>query len=701
MYLLPLLTSFLLVVGVPDAASAQDRGAPRFGPSITGDTLTADASDAGRLWSLATPPFDRLRRQYDVEADSAWATHLRRGLLRLPSCTAALVSEEGLALTADQCIRKRLDDGAQDEAFVAEKAASERSISGMYVDQLVRARDVTPEAREIREARGVRTPEAVEILQTQLQSEVKPGLRVEVSAAAAGATYEAYTFRRHDDVRLVFRPDGAVSDFGGLDTHLSYPRYTLDVAVLRVYTDNGRPLRPDHYFDTPTQDVRPGDVVFSVGQSTETRRSESAAQMATRRDVTLPAKIDRLEVWTDAVQRHVSGTDSPERHWQNTLESGKRTLKRKRAEGEALQSDYLMTRLERRDDRLRTSAQETPSLESQVGSVLDSLEAIQRAKRELAAAYRAFGGLSRDSYSSATLRRALLAKRASAASETGRDSLWARVRSVESQPTTVDPKLLAARLRTMTSFFGADSDRARRLLNGFSPDDRATGIVTGSVFSDRDQIVRFEAEGSMSVPPDDPAFRLVEMFIHEYESFLEDWRALRTAEAQLTKRLAQARFQLREGSVLPGGGGDLRLTAGRVLGYPYNGTQASSFTTLFGLYGQSRSFGSSGAWALPARWAEASNEINGSTPLNRVATTDPSAATDGAPLLNRHLQIVGVAGGTNIQGAGSSFIFLPQRMRTVAVDVGGLREVLRTVYQADGLANELFGSPMDGGEASP
>ena len=111
----------ILVLGslVGRSLQAQDRGAPRFGPTTSTDTIRAEASDAGRLWSLAAPPFDRFERRYEMEADSAWATHLRRGLLRLPHCTAALVSAEGLALTTARCVRRHLDAEADTGAFVA------------------------------------------------------------------------------------------------------------------------------------------------------------------------------------------------------------------------------------------------------------------------------------------------------------------------------------------------------------------------------------------------------------------------------------------------------------------------------------------------------------------------------------------------------------------------------------------------------
>ncbi|PSQ79821.1 MAG: hypothetical protein BRD41_06505 [Bacteroidetes bacterium QS_1_63_11] len=95
------LAGLLLVVALTGTPlQAQDRGAPQFGPITLDDTRAGEASGMGRLWSLATLPFDRFEERYGVEADSAWATHLRRGLLRLPDCAAALVSADGLALTS-------------------------------------------------------------------------------------------------------------------------------------------------------------------------------------------------------------------------------------------------------------------------------------------------------------------------------------------------------------------------------------------------------------------------------------------------------------------------------------------------------------------------------------------------------------------------------------------------------------------------
>ena len=128
--------------GLGRSVQAQDRGAPRFGPAVPGDTIKAEASDAGRRWSLVAPPVDRFAQRYGVAVDSAWATHLRRSVLRLPNCTASLVSTNGLALTSARCVRRHLE-GAGDEAVVAEQRGDERPVPGLHADRLVRTTEVT------------------------------------------------------------------------------------------------------------------------------------------------------------------------------------------------------------------------------------------------------------------------------------------------------------------------------------------------------------------------------------------------------------------------------------------------------------------------------------------------------------------------------------------------------------------------------
>ncbi|MFB6232082.1 MAG: S46 family peptidase [Salinibacter sp.] len=681
--------------GVGHALWAQDRGAPRFGPAALGDTTDAEAVAAGRLWSVATPPFDRFDRRYEVKADSAWATHVRRGLLRLPHCTAALVSAQGLALTTARCVRRHLQ-ADQQSAFVAEEQGAERPVPEAHADRLVAAEDVTTEVQAAQQDRPVQ--QAVRQVQKRRQSEAKEDRRVEVVSAAGGARYTAYTYRRYEDVRLVFLPNRAISTFGGVEAAFTYPRYALNAALVRVYDRDGTAFTPTHFFETATQGRRPGDAVFAAGYARGTHRDETADQLAFRRDVTLPIRRSLLDTWTQTVQSSLDdGSVSPSR-WRRDLRRGQRALKATRARLEALQTDSLMAQLQERDARVQRLLRRDPSTGPAFEGVLDSLATIQSAKRELASAYRAFEPLESGPYVSSTLRRAVLAHRARQADGALRDSLARRMADVPPQPASIDTELLAFHLEALRAHLQPDSAAVRRLLRGASPEERAASVVEASTLAT--DSLPGPRSGKATLPPeDDPALTLVDAFAAPYRSFRESVQSLTHAENRLTRRWARARYDARRRPVLPAVSGAPRLTDGRLQGYPYNGTLAPPFTTLFGLLGQARAF-SGEAWTLPEAWRASSDVLDRSTPLNMTATVDPAAATPGAPLLNRYLEIVGVAMGPNVQGVAGTYLYLPERMRTVAVDLRGIRQALATVHGAESLVSELFGTAADPGGTS-
>ena len=249
--------------------------------------------------------------------------------------------------------------------------------------------------------------------------------------------------------------------------------------------------------------------------------------------------------------------------------------------------------------------------------------------------------------------------------------------------------MLAFRLDTLRSHLYPDTAAVRRLLQGRSPTQLATAIVESSVLAA--PVDASAGAATPDVPPNDPAAAVVDVAASRARSFYEEWGRLSRAERQLTRRLARARQAIREVPVLSSGTNALRLTDGRVLGYPYNGTITPPFATFFDLYEQNRAFGEDGAWALPERWRRSASTMDRSTPLTLVASTDGAVSNGGAPLLNKYLELVGVTVGPNIQGAAGTYIFLPERMRTVAVDLRGLRQALTAVYEAEGLVDDLFG----------
>jgi len=676
----------LLVLGglgaEPPSASAQDRSVPRFGPLVAPDTVNAGEYDLGRVWSFADPPLEYLSDTYDVPADTQGLGRLRRRTFRLPGCSGTLVSSDGLLLTAARCVRSRLSPTAADslrtDAVWARRPAQEPAIDSLYAERVVGVEDVTArvEAQVEGEASsGDARRAAARAVQEALSGDTPAPRRVEVVPEAGGRRYVAYTYHRYDDVRLVFLPERAVTLFGASDQLLSYPQHAWDVSALRVY-DDGSPLQTPDHFDVRRTNVRPGDAVFAVAHPPDGPRVESAEQGAFRRDVALPADLAALRSWTTHARAYADTAATPAPTWIDRRRRARIVRKRRRAQLDALKNDYFQGRLEARDARFRRRA---AGGEEDGGALLDRLADLQTEKRALADPYRGFSFLLHPQHSSATLRRAFIAYHAR---QTGDADAADAMRAVPDQPRALDAARLEDHQRRLRTHLGDDSTIERALEQVGRPE----GIVRGSVFSEKDASV--SALEAAALPDEDPALRIVSALYEQYASFEEAWTRLRTREAGLTDSLARVRHQAADTEPALPQSRAPRFADGRARGYEYNGTVAASFTTFYGLYGHHHAGASEEASGLPSRWASPSGELDRSVPLTRVATTDVQGDY-GGPLVDESLQLVGIQTDGNVQSAAGAFLFLPRRMRTVAVDVRGVLEALSAVYGAEALVEEI------------
>ncbi len=672
----------LLLVGghslVP-SAEAQDRSVPRFGPLVSPDTVQTGPFDLGRLWSFARPPFDYFSERYQVSTDERGLQHARLGTVRFPGCSGALVSPQGLVLTAARCVRAGTGpDSLHTSSFYAEQQRDELELEGMPVERVMEVRDVTARVESLltEDAGGEGDSsgtwrQAVEQVRRQLQGEAPDDHTVDVVRESGGMRYVAYYARRYEDVRLVFLPDPEVRVGAKMDDVLTYPQYTWDVAALRIYED-GMPLSTDTHFELRSQGARPGDAVFSVGYPDDTRRVETHHQIGFRRDVEYPDRRERLEAWTTHLKQYVD-TAATHSGWAHRLATEQSTLKRVRAQLESLGSSYVTARLQRRDAEVRNES-------SRASEIMDELEALQTKKRTYAESYRAFSFLLHPSYSSATLRRALRAY--GAMNDIPNESSGTRVEAVPAQPPALDAALLADHLEQMQAHVEDDSALVYTL-----DEFDAAAVVQNSVLSTPDEAQR--ALQNRQIPDDDPAIRIIASLYDRYAAFKDAWTTLRAQERALTDDLAEIRHRRVDRPVTLPQSRSLRISDGRIQGYPYNGTVAPPFTTFYGLYSRHLSPSSSQEDPLPRRWRTPSSTFDRATPLTTVSTTDLGSGAYGGPLLNASLQLVGIVVDGNVQSAAGDVLFLPRRMRAVSVDVRGVLEGLSSIYGAESLVQEM------------
>ena len=242
----------------------------------------------------------------------------------------------------------------------------------------------------------------------------------------------------------------------------------------------------------------------------------------------------------------------------------------------------------------------------------------------------------------------------------------------------------------MREQLGLDDPAIKALLGSQSPDEVATSAIRGTMLRDASARVALMKGGASAVAQStDPLIvlaRAVDPFAREARRVLED--EIDAVVDRNTELVAQALFALRGDRIYPDATFTLRVTYGTVKGWTEGGREVTPFTTLGGLY--NRHTGSP-PFRLPPRWLERKSQVSLETPLNLVADTDIIGGNSGSPLIDRAGRIVGLAFDGNIHSIGGEFWFDAAKNRTVAVDSRGIRETLRSVYQAERVLAEIDG----------
>lgn len=673
------------------------------------DTVRAGRLDNGKMWTFEYPPLDYLAETYGFRPDAAWFERARLGALRLPGCSAAFVSPNGLVATNHHCVRSAVVEVTQEgerlleTGFTARSLAEERPVAGLYVDQLVAIADVTAEVERALEgvqgdaARAAARQAAIEAIEQRLTAE-RSGTDgeyvVEVVSLYHGGRYSAYTFRRYTDLRLVAAPEEQLGYFGGDSDNFTYPRYSLDFAFLRVYDADGQPFRSDVYFQWSEDGVQEGDLVFILGNPGSTNRLETVAQLLWRRDVQVPGMLAFLNSRMEAIAAHMAEApdDASARNLYFSLSNAQKAYTGRL---NALNDPYLIARRRDAERQFRSAIEADPALRATYGDLFDQVAAVQDDKRAWTDAYLHLQTLFSASTSSSLLTRAVLAVRLQQAGDN--PELEARLLAVGDRPEGLEVRLLAAQVDALQQYFTAAGQPMPAVLQGGTALEVAERLRTGSVL--REAASTEQALDAGGIPSNDPALQLVAAVMPRYDAFARAFTALSTREAELNSRLGRARFDVYGTAVPPDATFSPRFTDGVVKGYAYNGTVAPPHTTFHGLYDHYYSYGAGTAWDLPERWLAAPAAFDRSTPLNFVSTADTIGGNSGSPAVDRDLRLVGLNFDRTIEGLSRDYIYLPDRGRNVMVDARAVLESLDDVYDLDRIVLELTSGRLYATEA--
>jgi len=230
------------------------------------------------------------------------------------------------------------------------------------------------------------------------------------------------------------------------------------------------------------------------------------------------------------------------------------------------------------------------------------------------------------------------------------------------------------------------------VLNGKAPKEAATEWVSGSKLDDPEVRKKLMDGGEAAVAASSDSMIVLARKLDPLRRAFIKWREdnVQSVEQRAGEQLGKARFAAFGKTAYPDATFTLRLSYGKVQGYPMNGTKAPYKTTMYGLYDRAASFDYEGPFYLPSRYMEGREKLDLATPMNFVTTNDITGGNSGSPVINRNAELVGLIFDGNIESLVGDFVYDESKNRAVAVHTAGMTEAMRKLYGAQKLVDELM-----------
>ena len=674
--------------------------------------ITALADEG--MWTFNNVPRAEIKKKYGFEITDAWLKKVQQASVRFNNGgSGSFVSPNGLVLTNYHIVEDIVNEVSTPEkdlakeGFVARTRADEIKAPSLELNVLMSIEDVTSRVNGAVKA-GATDAEAfaarrAEIAAIEGESTKTTGFRSDVITLYQGGQYNLYRYKKYTDVRLVFVPEFQAAFFGGDPDNFNYPRFNIDMALVRVY-ENDQPVHPENYFKWSTSGAKEGSLVFVTGNPGSTSRLDTVAHLQELRDNSIPIILRLLERREAVLKKYMAMGDEQTRQAQNELNSVQNSLKVYRGQLAGLKDNTLLARKTKDETALRQSIASNPERQKMYGDAWDAIANAHKNYPTYVRDRRIFEQAAGFNTTLFTFARTLVrladenakpnAERLPEYTDARRASLELALYSPAPIHNDFEKLKLTDSLGFMVELLGADNTLVKQILAGKSPEVRAGELIDGTKLGDVDYRKELAKGGrdaiAASTDPMIVVARLIDAKAREARKRYES--ELIGVERTNYSKIARALFETQGTKLYPDATFTLRLSYGAVEGYMENGKKLSPFTTLGGVYARADSFKQEFPYNLPPRWLEKKSALDLKTPFNFVSTNDIIGGNSGSPTINQNGELVGLIFDGNIQSLVGDFMYDETVNRAISVDSRGMLEVLKKVFGANDIVAELTAS---------
>ena len=671
--------------------------------------LTALADEG--MWTFNNVPREEIKKRYGFEVTDAWLKKVQMASVRFNNGgSGSFVSPDGLVLTNYHIVEDIVGEVStpekdlSKEGFVARTREEEIKAPNLELNVLVSIEDVTAKVNGAVKT-GASAAEAAAarratIAAIEEESTKATSLRSDVVTLYQGGQYNLYRYKKYTDVRLVFVPEFQAAFFGGDPDNFNFPRFNIDMSLVRVY-ENGKPIRTDNYFKWSKTGVKENELVFVSGHPGSTGRLNTMAHLGYLRETGIPLLLRMLERRRDMLKKYMEQGEEQTRRAQNELNSVENAIKVYKGQAAGLTDKQLMARKQQTEDALRKAIAADQKRQKEYGDAWDAIAAGRKAQssyereRRLLEAAGAFNSryfnIARNLVRMAAESSKPNEERLPEYTDVRRESLEGGLYSPAPFYDDFERLKLADSLGFMVEVLGPQNELVKRVLQGKTPEARAAELVAGTKLKDVDFRKQLAKGGTAAIEAsDDPMIVLARSIDKESRDVRKRYEEeVISVERTNYAKIARALFEKEGTKLYPDATFTLRLSYGAVKGYTENGKKVTPFTTLGGLYDRATSFSHKFPYNLPPRWMEKKAALDLKTPFNFVSTNDIIGGNSGSPTINKNAELVGLIFDGNIQSLVGDFIYDESVNRAISVDSRGMLEILRKVFNANEIADEL------------
>lgn len=645
------------------------------------------------------------------------------------SCTAELISNEGLLLTNHHCGYDEIQNHSSVEhdylqdGFWAMTREEELPNPGKSVSFLVRIEDVTPKVLSelTDEMTEEERNEKIDSITRVLENEAKGDTHYEtyVRSFFNSNQFHLFVTETFNDVRLVGAPPQALGKFGGDTDNWMWPRHTADFSLFRVYSGpDGKPARysednipysPKNFFPVSINGIKEGDFAMVMGYPGRTNRYETSKGVEYIMNVTNPVRVEVREEKLRIIGQYMGSSQKARIQYASKYASSSNYYKYSIGQNSGLENLNVIEKKQALEEKFMRWVNADNSRKEKYGKALDYIEeAYSDVEARKAQEYMA-EAMVRGPEIFMFAYRALPVYRLLSEGETReefREMIKDRITygmdsHFKDYNAETDQKVAAALMKLYADnidpkYHPAFFAEVQKRYNG-DFEKYTEKMFKKSVFDDINEVNEFLDNMKLKTLEKDMAFQAA-------RDIFDKFRELNDLAGEYDDLLDRGNRLFVEGlmemqadrSFYPDANSTMRLTYGQVLDYePRDGVIYKYYTTVDGYL--EKEIPGDDEFDVPARMKELllardfGRYANNNDELVAcfITNNDITGGNSGSPVLNAKGELIGVAFDGNWEAMSGDIAFEPELQRCINVDIRFVLWVIDKYAGATHLIDEM------------